>query len=283
MLNVLHAQWYRIARNRAFWGLLITFAVIMAWDMVSVGQNYHGQEGYFDGIPPIGQDGVKVNLDAGAYLGKGGVVYFLLTLVLLLVASLFAEEWREGACRSLAAAPSFRRDYVLASALTVALIALLFIGVAWAAVWAVIPRFPLLGVGDETGRFARWAAQMVLVLEGYGMLTIAVAAATKRLGPTLLAALLLGTGQFEILLANGYVIADQVAQLAGLPALPGASGVAAAFFDSPAMLPSWLPAAQLQWMMGEGATPTAADAAPVALLAAVAIAVAWFAVRRRAL
>ena len=47
---------------------------------------------------------------------------------------------------------------------------------------------------------------MVLIVEVYGLLTVAVAAATKRVAPTVVAMLLLATGQAEVLLMNLYVI-----------------------------------------------------------------------------
>ena len=109
MLNLLRAQWYSLACNRMFWGFLVLFAVIMVWDMVSLGQNYYGQEG-FRNIPPIYYEGVTVTLDPEGYLGEGGVVYFLVLLALVFVAVFFAEEFRAGTCRSLMAGPSSRRD-----------------------------------------------------------------------------------------------------------------------------------------------------------------------------
>ena len=42
MLNLFRALWYCLVRNRALWGFLVLFAVIMVWDMVSLGQNYYG-------------------------------------------------------------------------------------------------------------------------------------------------------------------------------------------------------------------------------------------------
>lgn len=71
MLNLLRAQWYCLARNRMFWGFLALFAIVMAWDMVSIGQNYHGQEG-FRNIPPIYREGVGVHLIPRAIWGKVG-------------------------------------------------------------------------------------------------------------------------------------------------------------------------------------------------------------------
>ncbi len=245
-----------------FWGFLVLFAVIMVWDMVSLGQNYYGQEG-FRNIPPIYYEGVTVTLDPEGYLGEGGVVYFLVLLALVFVAVFFAEEFRAGTCRSLMAGPSSRRDFALALAVTVAL--------------------PLLDVGLPTGRTLRWALQLVLIVEVYGLLTVAVAAATKRPAPTVAAMLLLATGQVEVLLTNLYVIATQLGAVAGLPELPAATDVSSAFFETAAMVPTWLPAAQLQWMMGEGCTPVAGDIAPVALLAAGAFGVVLLVTRRRAL
>ena len=263
MLNLLRAQWYSLACNRMFWGFLVLFAVIMVWDMVSLGQNYYGQEG-FRNIPPIYYEGVTVTLDPEGYLGE-------------------AEEFRAGTCRSLMAGPSSRRDFALALAVTVALLTMLFVLVGLVAVYAVIPRFPLLDVGLPTGRTLRWALQLVLIVEVYGLLTVAVAAATKRPAPTVAAMLLLATGQVEVLLTNLYVIATQLGAVAGLPELPAATDVSSAFFETAAMVPTWLPAAQLQWMMGEGCTPVAGDIAPVALLAAGAFGVVVLVTRRRAL
>ncbi len=282
MLNLLRAQWYSLACNRMFWGFLVLFAVIMVWDMVSLGQNYYGQEG-FRNIPPIYYEGVTVTLDPEGYLGEGGVVYFLVLLALVFVAVFFAEEFRAGTCRSLMAGPSSRRDFALALAVTVALLTMLFVLVGLVAVYAVIPRFPLLDVGLPTGRTLRWALQLVLIVEVYGLLTVAVAAATKRPAPTVAAMLLLATGQVEVLLTNLYVIATQLGAVAGLPELPAATDVSSAFFETAAMVPTWLPAAQLQWMMGEGGTPVAGDIAPVALLAAGAFGVVLLVTRRRAL
>lgn len=282
MLNLLRAQWYCLARNRMFWGFLALFAVVMAWDLMSIGQNYHGQEG-FRNIPPIYREGVGVALDPEGYLGEGGVMYFFVPLVLLFVAVFFGEEFRAETCRSLVVGPSSRRDLALASAVTVALLTVLFVIVGLVAVYAVIPRFPLLDVGLPTGRTLRWALQLVLIVEVYGLLTVAVAAATKRVAPTVIAMLLLATGQAEVLLMNLYVIASQLGVAIGLPELFAAAEVSSAFFETAAMVPTWLPAAQLQWMMGEGCTPVAGDIAPVALLAAGAFSVALLVIRRRAL
>lgn len=181
------------------------------------------------------------------------------------------------------AGPSSRRDFALALAVTVALLTMLFVLVGLVAVYAVIPRFPLLDVGLPTGRTLRWALQLVLIVEVYGLLTVAVAAATKRPAPTVAAMLLLATGQVEVLLANLYVIATQLGAVIGLPELPAAMDVSSAFFETAAMVPTWLPAAQLQWMMGEGCTPMAGDIASVALLAAGALGVVVLVTRRRAL
>lgn len=282
MLNLLRAQWYSLARNRMFWGLLVLFAVVMVWDMVSIGQNYHGQEG-FRNIPPIYYEGARVSLDPEGYLGEGGVMYFLVPLVLLLVAVFFGEEFRTGTCRSLVVGPSSRRDLALASAMTVALLTVLFVLVGLAAAYAVIPHFPLLAVNLPTGRTLRWALHLVLIVEVYGLLTVAVAAATKRVAPTVIAALLLATGQVEVLLANLYVIASQLGTAIGLPELFAAAEVSSAFFETAAMAPAWLPAAQLQWMMGEGCTPVASDIAPVVLLAAGVLGAVLLVMRRRAL
>lgn len=145
------------------------------------------------------------------------------------------------------------------------------------------PVSPFLDVGLPTGRTLRWALQLVLIVEVYGLLTVAVAAATKRVAPTVVAMLLLATGQAEVLLMNLYVIASQLGVAIGLPELFAAAEVSSAFFETAAMVPTWLPAAQLQWMMGEGCTPVAGDIAPVALLAAGAFSVALLVIRRRAL
>ena len=282
MINLVRAQWYGLIRNRMFWGFIALFAVIMVWDMVSIGQNYHGQAG-FRNIPPLCSKEAMVSLDPEGYLGEGGVVYFLVPLVLLLVAVLFGEELRAGICRSLAVGPSFRRDFVLAAAVTVALMTTLFVLIGLATACAIIPLFPLLDVNVPTGRTLRWALHLVLIVEVYGLLTVAVAVATKRVAPTVASALLLGSGQVEVLLANLSVIGGQLAAAIGLPGLPATAEMSSAFFETATMVPAWLPAALLQWMMGEGCTPVAADIAPVVMLAAGALGVVLLVMRRRAL
>lgn len=282
MLNVFRAQVYRLVRSRAFWGMLLLFGVIMVSAMASIGQNYQGQGG-FRNLPRLVYEESGVTLDPDAYLGEGGVVYFLVPLVLLLVAVLFADDVREGTVRGLAASPAFRRDYVLASVLTVGLVAGAFVAVALAVVWAIIPRFSLLGIAWAPGRFLRWACQLVLIVSFYGMLTVAVAIATKRLVPTLVAAFLLGAGQVELLLANGCVIVGQLMELMGLSGLSGTAEAGSAIYENLASLPGWLPAAQLQWMMGEGATPTVVEMVPAVLAVAAAVGLCLLVMRRRAL
>lgn len=280
MLNVFRAQVYRLVRNVTFWGMLLLFGVVMASAMASIGQNYQGQGG-FRNLPSLVYEESRITLDSEAYLGEAGVVYFLVPLTLLLVAVLIANDVREGTVRSLATSPAFRRNYVLASALTVGLIAVAFIAVAVAATWAIIPRFSLLEVAWAPGRFLRWACQLVLIADFYGMLTVTVAIATKRLAPTLIAAFLLGAGQVELLLANGCAIAGHLMGLV-LPSVPSGA-TETVLYEDLASLPGWLPAAQLQWMMGEGATPTVAEMAPAALAVIVAVGLCMLVMRRRAL
>lgn len=198
MLNLFRAQWYRLVRNRAFWGLLVVYGLICTFALVSLGSNYHGQEGFWDLPSLLPLADAALFLDPQDYLGRVGGALWVPLLTCLLVATFFADDLSDGSCRNLAVSTHFRPDYLVSAAVLTAGVAVLFVVVGFAVVLAVTSFFPHLSVTWEMGRFGRWALAVVLASVVYGMLTLAVALISRRLALAVLFGFLLALGQVEV-------------------------------------------------------------------------------------
>ena len=53
MLNLFRAQWYRLVRNRAFWGLLAVFGVLVFLFVIQVDEQ-SVREGVYRNFPALG-------------------------------------------------------------------------------------------------------------------------------------------------------------------------------------------------------------------------------------
>lgn len=71
MLNLFRAQWYRLVRNRAFWGLLAVFGVLVFLFVIQVDEQ-SVREGVYRNFPALGgaPEGVGVTMDVEAVLGQ---------------------------------------------------------------------------------------------------------------------------------------------------------------------------------------------------------------------
>lgn len=290
MLNLVRAQWYRLVRYRPFWGFLGLYGFITAVGLVSVGQGYYGQEGFWD-LPALPGEGSALWLDPQDYLGPLGGALYVPLLTCLLAATFFTDEFHDGCIRSIAVSPRFRAEYVGSAVVLIASVAACFVAMGLVVVLAVMmPFFPLLDVViDGMGRPLRWAADVVLIATVYGMLTLTVAMATRRTGVTVLFGFLLALGQVEVGLLG---LADGVGE--GLASfgisvpwtpLPLASGMFMRWTSSLTYLP-WavvFPAGQLGGPLSAGSVPTASDFLLMVPWLVAAVGLCWLVMRRRAL
>ena len=77
MLNLFRAQWYRLVRNRAFWGLLAVFGVLVFLFVIQVDEQ-SVREGVYRNFPALGgaPEGVGMTMDVKAVLGQFWVPQF---------------------------------------------------------------------------------------------------------------------------------------------------------------------------------------------------------------
>ena len=238
MLNLFRAQWYRLVRNRAFWGLLAVFGVLVFLFVIQVDEQ-SVREGVYRNFPALGgaPEGVGVTMDVEAVLGQFWVPQLLLAFVGMLSASFFGDDFR----------------YVGSAVLIIVVIALIFLAAASFVAWLALLPNPVMSVGLSGGRFLRWGLLLVVISLVYAMAALAVVAATNRAG--------LGIIAFFLLVG---VLPDALLQLA--------SGWLSAFQGPIAAVVSALPSAQLGQLNAEGFTPVATDV--LMLLPWLAVAVA---------
>ena len=243
MLNLFRAQWYRLVRNRAFWGLLAVFGVLVFLFVIQVDEQ-SVREGVYRNFPALGgaPEGVGVTMDVEAVLGQFWVPQLLLAFVGMLSAAFFGDDFRYAGVRSLDVMPEFRWRYVGSAVLIIVVIALIFLVAASLVAWLALLPNPVMSVGLSGGRFLRWGLLLVAISLVYAMAALAVVAATNRAG--------LGIIAFFLLVG---VLPDALLQLA--------SGWLSAF-----------PSAQLGQLSAEGFTPVATDV--LMLLPWLAVAVA---------
>ena len=237
MLNLFRAQWYRLVRNRAFWGLLAVFGVLVFLFVIQVNEQ-SVREGVYRNFPALGQFWVP---------------QLLLAFVGMLSAAFFGDDFRYAGVRSLDVMPGFRWRYVGSAVLIIVVIALIFLAAASFVAWLALLPNPAMSVGLSGGRFLRWGLLLVVISLVYAMAALAVVAATNRAG--------LGIIAFFLLVG---VLPDALLQLA--------SGWLSAFQGPIAAVVSALPSAQLGQLSAEGFTPVATDV--LMLLPWLAVAVA---------
>ena len=70
MLNLFRAQWYRLVRNRAFWGLLAVFGVLVFLFVIQVDEQ-SVREGVYRNFPALGGAPEGVGPVLGAPVAAG--------------------------------------------------------------------------------------------------------------------------------------------------------------------------------------------------------------------
>lgn len=128
MANLFQSQWYRLVRNRAFWGLLVVFFVLVFSFVAQVGEEAVRQ-GAYRNLPSWSgaSEGASMSVGAKVVLGEFWVPQILSTLTALLAAAFFADDFKYGGARLLDVGPSFRRAYVRSAALLMAVVSTLFL------------------------------------------------------------------------------------------------------------------------------------------------------------
>lgn len=260
MLNLFRAQSYRLVGTLMFWIVPVVWAILLVCWFVPMGQGYSGQE-WFGDIPPLASGHAALCPDVEIYLSRVPVVQALPLIVGLMAASFFADDFQGGALRVMDAQPHFRRDYLVASLLSLGMLAGIFLVVSVLVVEVVFgPFFPLLNVGEMTGRTLRWALELWLVCLLYGTMVLGVAILTKSRGLSALFAILLCSGVIERMVFDG---------LGGLLGRPLGYTI-----------PPGGPQGQIASLMA-GTTPQAEHIAAVALGVAAVLAVDWLLLRRK--
>lgn len=241
MLNLFRAQWYRLVRNRAFWGLLIVFGSLVFLFVIQVDEQ-SVREGVYRNFPALGgaPEGVRMTVDVEAVLGQFWVPQLLMAFVGMLSAAFFGDDFRYAGTRSLDGMPGFRWRYVGSAALIIVVIAAIFLAVASLVAWLALLPNPVMGVWLSGGRFLRWGLLLVAISLVYAMAALAVVAASNRAG--------LGIIAFFLLVG---VLPDALLQMA--------AGWLSAFQGPIVAMISTLPSTQLRQLSVEGFTPAATD------------------------
>lgn len=164
MLNLFRAQWYRLVRNRAFWGLLAVFGVLVFLFVIQVDEQ-SVREGVYRNFPALGgaPEGVGMTMDVEAVLGQFWVPQLLLAFVGMLSAAFFGDDFRYAGARSLDVMPGFRWRYVGSAVLIIVVIALIFLVAASFVAWLALLPNPVMSVGLSGGRFLRWGLLLVAI------------------------------------------------------------------------------------------------------------------------
>lgn len=276
MINVLRAQFYRLMRSVAFWGLLVACAGVTILMLVSVGMQYDGSTAYGTGAGYLPVSAPLV-LSAEEYAGSAAMFVPLFTS--LLAARFFSDDFAEKGCRVLDAGPGFRRAYVLSAGVLVAFTALCFTVAELLVPFVVTPFFPLLDLTWDGGDTLRWVLQMVLVSTVYGVLSVAATVVTGKLGIAVLIAFLFGTGIVDLQVVS---CAQAVwGELHTLGAVSGMPPFQLPPFGSPAGFSQWMPGGQLWGILSVGAAPTVTAMGIMVLQVVVALLLCWLVFRRK--
>ncbi|WP_296009785.1 hypothetical protein [uncultured Adlercreutzia sp.] len=262
MLNLLHAQLYRLIRSVTFWGFLGLTAFIAYVVGRSVAENaLMGSQ--IAGLPPLNilGDWQGVVVDAELVLSAYHAPLYLCLFTSLVVAVLYSDDGHQGGLRSLMVGKGARQDYVLAMTTLSAVVALSMVLVAFVATWAAFLPFALMSVGFSGGRFVRWAMMVVLAAVFCSMVTLTVLLATGRKTVAVLFAVLLCCSVFE-------------SALGAIAFWLGAEGVMDGVI-------SWLPLQVVERVGISGMPPLALDMLSPAVGAAAAMALCWLAIRRK--
>ena len=152
MINLVRAQWFRLMRNRAFWGLLAVFAGVVLVASLQVTERGLYEEAYRN-IPLLAQHSpaamVSMTMDVEAVMGEFWTPQLLALIIALLSAGFFGDDFRFRGTRLLAAGPHFRAAYVISALCIVHLSAMIFLAAAMA-VWA----FGWMAVASGAGRWS---------------------------------------------------------------------------------------------------------------------------------
>lgn len=278
MLNILHAQLYRLIRSVTFWGFFGVALLVSGLGVWSFAMTYDYTTAYDTGWGYL-FPGSTLCLRPEDYAGQMAAMFVPL-LSSLFVARFFVDDFAAAGCRILDAGPCFRHDYALSSLVLIALVAVCLSVASLAAPLLVTPFFPLLDV--QWGNFGctvRWVLQMVVTVLVYGALTLAVTAATGRLGLSVLAAFLLGAGLVDSWVVDAIEVVRSV--LFGVGVGDGLMWGQLVLYQDPQGFAWWLPAGQVWGVLAHGYTPTVLDIVPLAVQAAIAGLVCWLAIRRK--
>ena len=106
MINLVRAQWFRLMRNRAFWGLLAVFAGVVLVASLQVTERGLYEEAYRN-IPLLAQHSpaamVSMTMDVEAVMGEFWTPQLLALIIALLSAGFFGDDFRCRGTRLLAA------------------------------------------------------------------------------------------------------------------------------------------------------------------------------------
>lgn len=265
MLNILHAQLYRLVRSVTFWGFLALAAFVAfvigrsACESALAGGSLFEPSvlAYSSDSPLSGRLWVEGEL----VLDQGRAPFYLALFASWIVAVLYADDMQQGGLRSLLVGPHARWQYVLAMTALAVIVAMALVLVVLAATAAAIFSFPTLNLGFSGGRLTRWALVVVLVSVFCAMATLVVLVVTGRKAVAVLFAALLCGYAFD----NG---------LFALAAFLGAEGILNE------LLP-WLPLQIIGRICGGGTVPDIGEMVVPMLFALAAAACCWLAVRRK--
>lgn len=265
MLNILHAQLYRLVRSVTFWGF-IGLAVFVAFVLGRSACESALAGGSAFGLPVMAysSDSLlsgRLWVEGELVLDQGRAPFYLALFTSWVVAVLYADDGQRGGMRPLMVGPRSRWQYVLAMALLAIVAALALVAAVCVATAAAIFSFPTLNMGCNGGRLARWVLLVVLVSVFCALATLAVLVVTGRKAVAVLFAVLLCGCAFD----------------SGLFALATLLGAEGALNE---LIP-WLPLQIIGRICGSGTIPDAGDMVAPALFAIAAAALCWLALRRK--
>ena len=264
MVNLFRAQLYRLVRNRAGWGLLMVFSVLVFLFVSQVGEEAVRQ-GAYRNLPSWrgASEGSSMSVGAEVVLGEFWVPQILSMFTALLAAAFFADDFKYGGVRLLDVVPSFRRAYVGSAALLMAFVSALFLMAAVLAAWlALLPNGALsIELFDGPGRFARWGLQLILASVTGALVAVVAVAATGRIGWGVVAVLVAGAVPEWLM---------------GVVWMWGGEELAGALVGS-------MPPLQLMHLCYGDFTPTIAEVLSLLPWLAVMLGACWLAMRRKRL
>lgn len=197
MLNILHAQLYRLVRSVTFWGFLILVAVLLfAFASQTAVELARGDDAGFAGRVSSrfgsGIDGGVASLQD--VLAALYVPSYIAIATAFCAASFFSDDFRFGVMRELDASPRFRRDYVASAMVIVWMMSSAFLCVGVVVVALAFFLGPSAVVVPDGAQCAEWLLATVGVSTTLSLLTLVIVVMTSRLGVAVLAAILLCGG-----------------------------------------------------------------------------------------